>query len=204
MYLYFIPAGFALAIVIFLLWYYKIPSAIQILKVIQEECKRENIRWSIKIISPWRNAAKIEWVSGKKIQQADQEQDTELLTIVMSSGPSLKLEIDSHFILESNGKKFSYEVQSIQSLADGIFTHDFEITGTNSMDVVQTIQSVILNSIITARNFVHSNQHLGKIITGSRQSVDLTAPTAGDIIPWLASGSSVKEGDTLFLLVIKK
>jgi hypothetical protein len=203
-YLTFISLGISLVIVIFLIWYYKIPSAVKILKILQEECKRENIRWSIEIGSPWRNATKIELTSGKKNQPETQEPTTELLTIVISNGPSLKLEIDSHFSLETSKKKLSYRVQPIQSPADGIFTHDFEITGDNSKDVVQTIQSAILNSVITAKNFVFSKQHLGMIIAASRKSFDLNAPVAGDIIPWLPSGSSVKKGDTLFLLVINE
>jgi len=203
-YLTFILLGIALVIVIFVLWYYKIPSAVKILEILQEVYKRKNIRWSIKISSPGKNATKIEWISGKKNQPATQEQTTELMTIAMSNEPKLTLKIDSRFSLEINEKKSSYTVQSIESPDDGIFTHDFKIAGDNAEGVVQTIQSVIMNSIITAKNFVHSGQHLGTIITGSRKSTNLKAPVAGDIIPWLPSGSSVKKDDTLFLLVIKK
>lgn len=170
----------------------------------QEGSKRENISWSIEISSPWKNATKIEWFSGKKIQQAVQKLETELLTIVMSNRPGLKITIPNHFSLGTSKKKSCYIVQSIESPADGIFTHDFQTTSDNVKDVVRTIQSVIQALIITAKSFVLSKQHLGKIITGSRKSVDLSAPIAGDIIPWLASGSSVREGDTLFLLVIKE
>ncbi|MCH7492524.1 hypothetical protein IID19_02925 [Patescibacteria group bacterium] len=138
-------------------------------------------------------------------QTSNAESSRKIITIQIPNEIKLgftqiKIPYKLGLVLESGTSTFI--ISTVDSPADGLFTHNFDDSvDTDPEPSWYQIQSY--QHILSGKNFVHTDELIGMILTSFGQTNPVKSSTAGDIYFWIPSGTSVKKGDTLALMATK-